>query len=312
MGPRLNRSLLLPYGLYYAKNFLRPAEREELLQELRVFRPIWEWRHRDPSAVVVGGDGGGGERSPEKGEPPSETGNPTRRSLLRPVYWLGQWQFACLNYYRPPKGIDFRCVDAEEFPPFLQRVAERIEAIVHQVFRSHDIPKGWHLNSCLMNYYGCKRVGDRWIDTARVGEHKDYEPGPIASLSFGDRALFQFVASRSKKGGSRVVRQMWLEDSAVQIFGSDTWKKKFFHRVQRVEKKMIPVASPPTLSPLLPSIPDFHTRRLNLTLRYVPTEHVQSLHDFPPALKADIVPYVAQIAKNSPFFAQLLSEFSSN
>ena len=44
------------------------------------------------------------------------------------MYWLGNWQFACLDYYRPPKGVKDRCVRAEPFPPVLQRQVEKIEA----------------------------------------------------------------------------------------------------------------------------------------------------------------------------------------
>ena len=49
----------------------------------------------------------------------------TQRQLLRPVYWLGNWQFACLDYYRPPNGVRDRCVRAEPFPLVLARMVER-------------------------------------------------------------------------------------------------------------------------------------------------------------------------------------------
>ena len=42
--------------------------------------------------------------------------------------------------------------------------------------------------------------GDRWVDVARVSEHRDFEPGPVASISLGERALFQFVR-RGEFGG---------------------------------------------------------------------------------------------------------------
>src|SRR3712207_7147345 len=40
---------------------------------------------------------------------------------------------------------------------------------------------GWHLNTCLVNFYGSRLEDGRWVDTARVGEHKDFEPGPVRS-----------------------------------------------------------------------------------------------------------------------------------
>ena len=43
---------------------------------------------------------------------------------MRPVYWLGGWQFACLDYYRPPDGVDDRCVRAEPFPAVLAKLKE--------------------------------------------------------------------------------------------------------------------------------------------------------------------------------------------
>ena len=34
-----------------------------------------------------------------------------------------------------------------------------------------------------------------------------------------------------------VVSQQWLDDGSLQIFGGDRWKKRVFHRVQRVDTK---------------------------------------------------------------------------
>ena len=69
------------------------------------------------------------------------------------------------------------------------------------------MPKGWHLNTCLVNFYGDRQDGTRWVDVARVGDHRDFEPGPVASLSIGERALFQFVA-RGGGGGSASARTL--------------------------------------------------------------------------------------------------------
>lgn len=264
---------------------MTPREKAEILDEIRQFHPIWEYRF-------------------SKHNPPPE--GATQRRLLRPVYWLGNWQFACLNYYHPPKGIEFRCVQAEAFPPRMQAMVEEIMEIVRNQFDPQDVPRGWELNTCLINYYG-SQIGEdgKRLDVARVGEHKDFEPGPVASVSFGDRALFQFVSSRDKQSQSQVVLQQWLEDSSLQIFGGERFKKKLFHRVQRVEKKREGEAFDF-------KTPDFETRRLNFTFRYVPREHIQPLARFPLELQEDVRPYVEQLSQNSDYFANVLKSLSPN
>src|SRR5438046_1073772 len=82
-------------GMIYEPQFLARGQRQELLQWLETLHPLWE------------------ERFSEGNPPPA---GQRQRSLLRPVYWLGNWQFACLDYYRPPAGIRDRCVRAEPFP----------------------------------------------------------------------------------------------------------------------------------------------------------------------------------------------------
>ncbi len=163
-------------GLVYQQNYISAREKDEILKYLLSLFPIWEMRY-------------------SKNNPPPE--NQKQRPLLRPVYWLGNWQFACLNYYHPPKGLYDRCVKAEPYPPILEYLVQKIETLIHESFEARDIPRGWHLNTCLINYYG-NQVGEdgKELDCARVGEHKDFEPGPVASISFGERALFQFVSSR--------------------------------------------------------------------------------------------------------------------
>ncbi|RYZ76797.1 MAG: alpha-ketoglutarate-dependent dioxygenase AlkB [Proteobacteria bacterium] len=265
-------------GLIYRDHFVSAREKEQLFKEVAQFFPIWE------------------NRFSEHNPPPEGT---SQRRLLRPVYWLGNWQFACLNYYHPPKGIEFRCVEAEPFPPQIQAMVDEISEMVRNQFDPGDIPRGWELNTCLINYYGSQIAEDgKRIDVARVGEHKDFEPGPVASVSFGERALFQFVSSRDKQAQSQVVLQQWLEDSSLQIFGGEKFKKKLFHRVQRVDRKRGETLDFHT--------PDFETRRLNFTFRYVPREHIQPLGRFPSALQSDVLPYVTELAKKSNFFAKVL------
>ena len=156
------KDMNLPLGLHYQFPFINRAEREKLLQWLSTLEPLWEMRF-------------------SKSNPPPE--GDEQRPLLRPVYWLGNWQFACLDYYHPPKGVDFRCVTAETYPPLLRAIVDRIEFIVKKRVPKNFIPDGWKLNTCLINFYGNKLENGKWVDRARVGEHKDFEPGPVASMS---------------------------------------------------------------------------------------------------------------------------------
>jgi DNA oxidative demethylase len=264
-------------GLHYDASFLSKADHAALVAWLATLHPIWENRFSDL-------------RPPPEGQ--------DQRRLLRPVYWLGNWQFACLDYYRPPKGVLNRCVRAEPFPPLLAKLVARIEATAHKMFSGPDMPHGWKLNTCLINLYGRRLEGGKWIDSARVGEHKDFEPGPVASLSLGERALFQFVESRRQGERDGVVSQQWLDDGSLQIFGGDRWKKRVFHRVQRVDHK--------AGSKFVLNVEDFETRRVNFTFRYVPEEHVVPVAKLSAEARADVDGYLKQLAVHSPFFAKEL------
>lgn len=266
------------HGLFYDRNFVTRAERDQVFEWLSTIHPIWEERY-------------------SKNNPPPA--GKEQRHLLRPVYWLGSWQFACLDYYHPPKGVENRCVEAEPFPPILAQLVKRIEAIAREMFtRPGDMPKGWHLNVCLVNFYGNRLENGKRIDCARVGEHKDFEPGPVASLSFGERAFFQFVSSRRPGTRDAVVFQQWLDDSALQLFGGDRLKRQLFHRVQRVDKK--------EKHRFALNVENFETRRVNLTFRYVPDEHVVSYSKLPATSAEDVRAYMTELAKHSEFFDKAL------
>jgi len=270
---------------------LKARDREQLLAWLRTLRPIWEQRYST-------------QRAPPAGE--------QQRTLLRPVYWLGNWQFACLDYYRPPRGTADRCVAAEPFPEVLSRLVAETERRIAKLFTHKDIPDGYQLNTCLVNFYGARREGEKWLDTARVGEHRDFEPGPVASLSIGERALFQFVQSRREAGlGPRRPRDaerevpvatQWLDDGSLQIFGGSFFKDRVFHRVQRVDKRA-KIALPP-------EIDDFRTRRINFTFRYVPTKHVTPFAKLGQQARDDVRGYVEQLAQSSSFFRKALAATS--
>lgn len=252
------------------------ADAAELLDWLGTLTPLWEqrWSTRRP---------------PPRGE--------TQRGLLRPVYWLGNWQFACLGYYEPPRRTRDCAVAAEPFPPVLRRLAEDVERRVRRAFPAADVPAGWTLNTCLINLYGHRLKDGRWEDVARVGDHADYEPGPVASLSFGERARFQFV--RRGRDGGPPVRTEWLEDRSLLVFGGPLWKDSLLHRVQRVEDR--------GHLDLAPLVPGFRTRRINLTLRYVPPADVVPYAALSPAARADVEEYVARLAETRPFWAEALA-----
>lgn len=268
---------LIPPGLYYDPGFVAPKAREEILTWLSTIYPIWEQRY-----------------SRNNPPPPGQS----HRGLLRPVYWLGNWQFACLNYYHPPKGTHHRCVTAEPFPPVFVRLIKKVDQIARRLYRGKDMPPGWHLNTCLVNLYGARREEEKRVDTARVGEHKDFEPGPVASISLGERAMFQFVASRGIGQRDAVIFQQWLEDGSLQIFGGEKWKSQFFHRVQRVDKRdgfHFPL-----------NVDDFDTRRINFTFRFVPPKHIERFCELPEKAAEDVEGYVERLAIQSSFFRREL------
>ncbi len=265
-------------GLHYDAGFLSRTDRAEIVSWLTTLRPIWENRYSDFRPLPEGEE---------------------QRRLLRPVYWLGNWQFACLDYYRPPIGLLDRCVQAEPFPPVLAKLVAIIEQRTRRMFRGEDMPTKWHLNTCLVNFYGSTLENGKWVDTARVGEHKDFEPGPVASLSLGERAMFQFVASRKPGSRDSVVEQQWLDDGSLQIFGGEQWKNRTFHRVQRVDTK-----GGHTFDI---HVPGFQARRVNFTFRYVPDEHVQPFRALSESARRDVEGYMKELAKDSSFFAAALA-----
>lgn len=277
-GPR---SLVAPWpgdrerGYLYEPGYLTPAVCDEILAWLATLHPIWEQRYST-------------RRPPPRGQ--------MQRSLLRPVYWLGNWQFACLGYYEPPRRVRNCAVAAEPFPDVLARLGRDMERRIRARFAPADVPQGWHLNTCLVNFYGSRWDGQRWNDAARVGEHRDLEPGPVASLSLGERALFQFV--RRGAGAAPPVRAQWLENGSLQAFAGPWWKDELLHRVRRVEDKHAP--------DLPPSIEGFRTRRVNFTFRYVPDAHVVPFARLGAEAKADVSEYVTSLARHSAHFRQAL------
>ena len=260
----------------YEPTFVDLRSRDEIFAWLATLRPLWELRFST-------------RRPPPSGK--------QQRPLLRPVYWLGNWRFACLGYYEPPRRTHDVATAAESFPPVLARLVASVEKRVRAGFPPSTVPRHWHLNTCLVNFYGDRIEGSTTSDAARVGEHRDFEPGPVASVSLGERARFQFV----RRGATRdapPVRTQWLEDNSLQIFGGPHWKDDLMHRVQRVDDKH-------HLS-LPPAIEGFRTRRVNFTFRYVPDEHVVPFARLPQVARDDVRDYVATLARTSTFWANAL------
>jgi DNA oxidative demethylase len=261
----------------YEPGFIDERSRAEILAWLATLHPLWEMRY-----------------STRRPLPPGKQ----QRGLLRPVYWLGNWQFACLGYYEPPKRTRHVAVAAEPFPPVLGRLVSQIEKRVRASFPPSTVPRRWHLNTCLVNFYGSREQDGKVVDAARVGEHRDFEPGPVASLSVGERARFQFVR-RGVVLDAPPVRTQWLEDCSLQIFAGPRWKDDLLHRVQRVDDKL--------KLDLPPKLAGFRSRRVNFTFRYVPDEHVAPYAQLGAQAREDIRDYVAELAQHSPFFAKALA-----
>ncbi|MBP9085587.1 MAG: alpha-ketoglutarate-dependent dioxygenase AlkB [Kofleriaceae bacterium] len=260
-------------GCDYVSDFVSAPQRSALDRWLATLHPLWEQRYSTQRPVPEGKQ---------------------QHRLLRPVYWLGNWQFACLGYYEPPRRTQNCAVAAEPFPEILQQLVATMERRIRSQFPASFVPAGWQLNTCLVNFYGSRLDGAKWVDVARVGEHRDFEPGPVASISLGERALFQFI--RRGNGSAPPVRSQWLEDNSLQLFGGPVWKDDLLHRVTRVENKRHATIGP--------SIEAFATRRINLTFRYVPVADVTPVQALSRRAQLDIAPYLATLAEHSAFFAR--------
>lgn len=259
-------------GIYYNAGFLNGPKRTSLIKELETLHPIWEERYCECNP-------------PPKGD--------TWRSLKRPVYWLGNWQFACLGYYHPPTDIDNRCVQAENFPPLIRELVYQIEELARRMANTKDIPEKWHLNTCLVNYYGSKDNNGKEEDVATVGDHKDAEPGPVASISLGERAWFQFTKGRPSDP-KNIVHEQWLDDSSLCIFWGNKFKNELFHRVQRVENK--------NKKTFTDNVSNYRTRRVNLTFRYVPVKDILPYKELPSERIRDTLDYVTSLSQSSSFW----------
>jgi len=262
-------------GMYYNEGFLNGPKKKLLIEEIENLHPIWE------------------ERFSKSNPPPA---GDIWRPLLRPVYWLGNWQFACLGYYHPPHNIEHACMQAEAFPPFMQKMVREIEFHTRKMVGA-AVPEEWCLNTCLVNYYGTQTdENGKKTDVARVGDHRDAELGPVASVSLGESAYFQFVKGK-QADPNNIVHSQWLNDGSLLVFWSDKFKNELLHRVQRVKSDKDTYFED--------HLDNYQTRRINLTFRYVPDKSIYPYSEIPQLKKDDVQEYVNTLAQTSDFYKNL-------
>lgn len=264
-------------GFSYLPRFITEGEGRTLISYFGALRPLWEERHAGGHAARQGATG---------------------RRLTRPVYWLGAWQFACLGYYAPPLHVEDRCVRAEPFPSVMQDILGRLLPTLaehHAPGESVAAP-----NTCLVNYYGSELKPDakgrlQPVDGARLRLHRDSEPGPVVMFSIGQPALFEFV-DPSKPDVPEL--SVWLKHRSVVILSGARFKDFLYHRVVRVRHGQEPALSC--------AMENFALRRVSVSFRFVPPEHIRELHALALAAQAQVRGYVEQLAEHSEHFrAQL-------
>ena len=266
---RGNEPIEVP-GFSYLPRFITADESEALLRYFGSLKPLWESRY-------------GGQEAQREGK--------GSRRLSRPVYWLGAWQFACLGYYAEPDHLHEKCLRAEPFPPVMLDILARLASRLAQHDEQGRVP-----NTCLINYYGSELTLDargrpQPIDQARLKMHRDAEPGPVVMFSLGQPALFEFVDGARPDEPELA---LWLKSRSVVVFSGPHFKDHLYHRVTRVRFGEDPVM-PQVLD-------DFRLRRISVSFRYVPPEHVKSLHEFSASAQAQVRGYVEQLAEASPHF----------
>jgi len=260
-------------GLSYLPRFVSEPESQELLRFFGSLRPIWEERHA-------------GDRSAR-----SEHGS---RRLTRPVYWLGAWQFASQGYYSAPSHLEEKCLRAEPFPQVMHELLGRLAPALaaHQ----GESERGTSPNTCLINYYGRELTRDATgrvqpRDYARLKMHRDGEPGPVVVLSIGQPALIEFLDAERPEAPELA---LWLKNRSVVIFSGPHFKDHLYHRVTRVRYGELPV---------MPKVLDgFELRRVSVSFRFVPQQHIKAFRDYSAPAQAELKHYVETLASSSPYF----------
>jgi alkylated DNA repair protein (DNA oxidative demethylase) len=256
-------------GFSYLPRFVSAAEAEELGRYFAGLRPLWEQRY-GPDSESRRGNGG---------------------RLTRPVYWLGAWQFAGLGYYSEPDHQHQKCVSAEPIPPVMVSILERLRDELALHGDHGPLP-----NTCLINYYGSEPKDGRKppVDYARLRMHRDAEPGAVVMLSVGQPAQFEFVTP----GAESPEHAQWVRNRSVILISGDDYKDRLYHRVTRVRYGAEPV--------LGSKLDGFDVRRVSVSFRHVPPEHIHDLGELDEPARRVVWPYVEELAEYSEYFdAQL-------
>lgn len=271
--PARGIELIREDGFSYLPRFISTDEVTELAQYFSSLRPLWEQRHTR-SAASRRGQGG---------------------RLTRPVYWLGAWQFAALGYYSQPDHLHQKCVRAEPLPEVMTRILERLRSELLLHGDSGPLP-----NTCLINYYGSepKKENSPPIDYARLRMHRDSEPGAVAMLSIGQPAQFEFV----EPGSDTPEHAQWVRNRSVVIISGPKYKDHLYHRVTRVRFGAEP--------PLSSRLENFDVRRISVSFRHVPEDHIHELCALDESARSIIIPYVEELAIQSAHFRDQLEALS--
>ncbi len=256
-------------GFTYLPRFMSAAEATAVGEYAASVTPIWEQRYAGDEHRRQGASG---------------------RGLNRPVYWLGGWQFACLGYYAEPDHLTDRTLRAEPIPAVMQNVLERLQPTLAGHGRADTLP-----NTGLVNYYGRQINDGPPRDLARLGMHRDLEPGPVVVMSVGQPALFE-VGDPAR--GAVPEASLWLRNRSIAIFSGPVFKERLYHRVARVRYGKDPA--------LTCRVQDFELRRLSISFRYVPQEHIHDLTTLSASARAKVLPYVETLAQSSQHFRDQL------
>ena len=267
--PIRGEELIRDAGFSYLPRFLSAQEAEELGEYFAGLRPLWEQRYASESQ----------SRRGHKGR------------LTRPVYWLGAWQFAALGYYSEPDHQHQKCLTAEPLHPLMTRILERLRDELKLHGETGPLP-----NTCLINYYGSQPKQGRKppVDYARLRMHRDAEPGAVVMLSVGQPAQLEFVTP----GADSPEHAQWVRNRSVVIISGPEYKDRLYHRVTRVRYGAAPVLSS--------KLDDFDVRRISVSFRHVPPEHIHDLAELDQHARSVVRPYVEELAQHSEHFARQL------
>jgi len=254
-------------GFSYLPRFVEPGEADFLINYFGTLPALWENRHSQGKHARQG---------------------QRERRILRPVYWLGAWQFACLGYYSEPDFQRDRCVRAEPFPAPMQAILARLKAVASEHLSPDESLQP--ATSALINFYGTK-LATPPVDLARLRAHRDLEPGPVMMISIGQPARFEFVDEAGE-----LVLGVWLRHRSACVLSGPRFKDTLYHRVVAVRHGL-----EPRLSTVLP---DFRLRRVSVSFRHVPEEFIHDIENLAPEARAQIEPYLKQLGEHSDFFAE--------